>query len=73
MEVGTARRPTDAAVRSSLQATGVHDVRSVALWEVRKIHENRDALKHDLAQRDAMVLPDRRPPGLLMRRLKQGT
>jgi ubiquinone/menaquinone biosynthesis C-methylase UbiE len=51
LTVELARRPTDAAVRDALQATGFRDVKSVTLWELRKTHDDREGLKHDLANR----------------------
>lgn len=49
--VELARRPTDAAVRDALQATGFHNVKSVTLWELRKTHDGREGLKQDLTSR----------------------
>jgi ubiquinone/menaquinone biosynthesis C-methylase UbiE len=49
--VELARRPTDAAVRDALQATGFRDVKSVTLWELRKTHDDRQGLKQDLTAR----------------------
>jgi ubiquinone/menaquinone biosynthesis C-methylase UbiE len=49
--VEAARRPTDAAVRTALQATGFSKIESFSLWEVRKTHENREQLRRDLAAR----------------------
>jgi ubiquinone/menaquinone biosynthesis C-methylase UbiE len=51
LAVELARRPTDAAVRDALQATGFHNVKSVTLWELRKTHEDWEALKQDLTKR----------------------
>ena len=51
LAVEAARRPTDAAVQEALLATGFGEIQSVVLWEVRKIHENRERLKQDLAAR----------------------
>jgi ubiquinone/menaquinone biosynthesis C-methylase UbiE len=49
--IEAARRPTDAAVRSALQATGFGKIQSFSLWEVRRTHENRERLRQDLAAR----------------------
>ena len=51
LAVENARRPTDAAVRAALAATGFHAIESRPLWEVRKTHETRDRLRQDLATR----------------------
>jgi ubiquinone/menaquinone biosynthesis C-methylase UbiE len=51
LAVELARRPTDSSVQGALQATGFRDIESVGLWEVRKIHENREQLAQDLAAR----------------------
>jgi ubiquinone/menaquinone biosynthesis C-methylase UbiE len=45
------RRPTDAAVRAALQATGFEQVESVALWEVRRTYKDWQHLEADLAAR----------------------
>jgi ubiquinone/menaquinone biosynthesis C-methylase UbiE len=46
-----ARRPTDAAVRTALAASGFRRIESTALWEVRKIHADVERLKQNLAAR----------------------
>jgi ubiquinone/menaquinone biosynthesis C-methylase UbiE len=51
LAVELARRPTDAAVRDALQATGFRGVKSVTLWEVRKTHDDWQGLKQDLTKR----------------------
>ena len=51
LTVELARRPTDAAVRDALQATGFRNVKSVALWERRKTHDDWEGLKQDLTAR----------------------
>jgi ubiquinone/menaquinone biosynthesis C-methylase UbiE len=51
LTVELARRPTDAAVRDALRATGFHGVKSVTLWELRKTHDDCEALKQDLTKR----------------------
>ena len=51
LAVETGRRPTDATVRSALQANAFHDIESFTFWEVRKIHPDRQALRQDLAAR----------------------
>jgi ubiquinone/menaquinone biosynthesis C-methylase UbiE len=49
--VELARRPTDAAVRDALQATGFRNVENVTLWELRRTHDDWQGLKQDLAAR----------------------
>ena len=49
IEIG--RRPTDAAVRGALQATGFGAIESVTLWEVRRTYDSREGLSRDLAAR----------------------
>jgi len=49
IEIG--RRPTDAAVRGALQATGFSAIESVTLWEVRRTYDSREDLNRDLAAR----------------------
>jgi hypothetical protein len=49
IEIG--RRPTDAAVRGVLQATGFSAIESVTLWEVRRTYDSREGLNRDLAGR----------------------
>jgi ubiquinone/menaquinone biosynthesis C-methylase UbiE len=51
LAVETGRRPTDAAVRATLDAAGFTRVGMSELWEVRKVHQNRQALRQDLANR----------------------
>lgn len=51
MAVEAARRPSDTAVRSALQATGFGKIESFSLWEVRKTHKDREQLRQDLAGR----------------------
>jgi ubiquinone/menaquinone biosynthesis C-methylase UbiE len=51
MTVELARRPTDAAVRDALQATGFRTIKSVTLWELRKTHDDWEGLKQDLTNR----------------------
>jgi len=51
MAVESGRRPTDAAVRAALEATGFGKIASLPLWEVRKTHPDRQALRQDLAAR----------------------
>jgi SAM-dependent methyltransferase len=51
MAVESGRRPTDAVVRAALATAGFGKIASVPLWEVRKTHPNRQALRHDLAAR----------------------
>lgn len=51
LTVELARRPTDAAVRDALQATGFRNVKSVTLWELRKTHDDWEGLKQDLTGR----------------------
>lgn len=51
LAVETGRRPTDAAVRTALGATGFAKVEMSVFWEVRKVHQDRQALRQDLANR----------------------
>ena len=51
LAVEAGRRPTDAGVRSALQATGFSAIESVMLWEVRRTYDSRERLKQDLAAR----------------------
>jgi ubiquinone/menaquinone biosynthesis C-methylase UbiE len=51
LEVETARRPTDAAVRAAFDAAGFTKVGMSVLWEVRKVHLDRQELRRDLANR----------------------
>jgi ubiquinone/menaquinone biosynthesis C-methylase UbiE len=51
LAVEAGRRPTDAAVRAALRATGFRDIESFTFWEIRKIHPDRQALRKDLAAR----------------------
>ena len=51
LEVETARRPTDAAVRTAFDAAGFTKVEMSVLWEVRKVHQDRQELRRDLANR----------------------
>ncbi len=51
LAVENARRPTDAAVRDALLATGFRDIESIVLWEVRKTHESKERLAQDLTAR----------------------
>lgn len=51
LAVETGRRPTDAAVRAALSATGFAKVEMSVLWEVRKVHHGWQELKQDLAKR----------------------
>jgi ubiquinone/menaquinone biosynthesis C-methylase UbiE len=51
LAVETGRRPTDAAVRRTLQATGFGKIESSTLWEVRKVYRTVDQLAKDLAAR----------------------
>jgi ubiquinone/menaquinone biosynthesis C-methylase UbiE len=49
--VELARRPTDGAVRTALEAAGFQGIATTTLWEVRKIHGDREHLKQDLLAR----------------------
>jgi ubiquinone/menaquinone biosynthesis C-methylase UbiE len=49
LAIETGRRPTDAAVRRALQATGFDGIESWTLWEVRKVYEDVGQLERDLA------------------------
>jgi len=51
LTVELARRPTDAAVRDALLATGFRDIEGVTLWELRKTHGDWEGLKQDLTNR----------------------
>ena len=51
LAVESGRRPTEAAVRQALQATGFGGIESTTHWEVRKIHQNVEQLERDLAAR----------------------
>lgn len=51
LAVETGRRPTDAAVRNALGATGFAKVEMTVLWEIRKVHHDWQELKQDLAKR----------------------
>ena len=51
LAVEAGRRPTDAAVRAALLATGFRDIETIVLWESRKTHENREQLARDLRAR----------------------
>ncbi len=51
LAVETGRRPTDAAVRTALDAAGFARAEMSVLWEVRKVHEGWPELKQDLAGR----------------------
>jgi len=51
LTVEAARRPTDAAVRDALRATGFGATESHLLWEVRRTYGNRQQLAQDLAGR----------------------
>jgi ubiquinone/menaquinone biosynthesis C-methylase UbiE len=56
LAVEAARRPTDAAVRDALQATGFGEIESHPLWEVRKTHGSKKKLAQDLAARTGRSL-----------------
>lgn len=49
VEIG--RRPTDVAVRQTLQAAGFSKTENSTLWEIRKTHESVEQLEKDLAAR----------------------
>lgn len=51
LAVETGRRPTDAAVRAALDATGFAKAEMSVLWEVRKVHRAWQELKQDLTRR----------------------
>ena len=51
LDVENARRPSDAAVRGALAATGFRVIEGRALWEVRKTHDTREHLRQDLSAR----------------------
>ena len=51
LAIENARRPTDIAVRSALTAAGFAGVETSILWEVRKVHEDWERRKQDLAKR----------------------
>ena len=51
LAVETARRPTDTAVRTALDATGFAKVAMSMLWEVRKVHDGWQELRQDLTNR----------------------
>jgi len=51
LDVENARRPSDAAVRGALSATGFRVIEGRPLWEVRKTHDTAEHLRRDLAAR----------------------
>ena len=51
LAIENARRPTDTAVRTALTAAAFGKMETSALWEVRKVHENWERLRQDLANR----------------------
>jgi SAM-dependent methyltransferase len=51
LAIENARRPTDNAVRTALAAAGFAEVETSVLWEVRKVHRDRQELRQDLAKR----------------------
>jgi hypothetical protein len=51
LAVETARRPTDTAIRAALDATGFGKVETSVFWEIRKVHQDRQELGRDLADR----------------------
>jgi ubiquinone/menaquinone biosynthesis C-methylase UbiE len=51
LAVETGRRPTDLAVRAALDAAGFAKVEMSVLWEVRRVHQDWQELRQDLADR----------------------
>jgi ubiquinone/menaquinone biosynthesis C-methylase UbiE len=56
LETEAARRPDDETVRQALTSSGFARVKSLTLWETRKIHPNMDVLGDDIVKRTGRSL-----------------